>query len=101
MNSATPSKSSASDHSVGFSATFDTELRQLICARTGIVVQDHQAENLYKTVATAMQRYGHAQAESFMDSLRAEERRLVFWTNGRLMWVNPSPREKQGDQDAA
>ena len=74
MSLATPSKGSASGNDVRFPSTFDMELRQLIRARTGIVVQDHQVENLYNTVATAMQRYGHSQSESFMESLRAADK---------------------------
>lgn len=48
----------------------DIELRQLIRDRTGIVVQNHQMDNLYKNVYTVMQRYGHLQFESFITSLR-------------------------------
>ena len=53
-----------------FTSDQDVELRRLIRDRTGIVIQDHQVENFYNTVATAMQHFGHAQCKSFIQSLR-------------------------------
>lgn len=74
MSFANPSKSFTNDLGVHFSSAFDIELRRLIRTRTGIVVQDHQKDNLYSTVVFAMQRYGHSQAESFMASLRSTDK---------------------------
>ena len=51
-----------------FTSDQDIELRRLIRDRTGIVIQNHQVENFYNTVATAMQHFGHSQCESFIQS---------------------------------
>lgn len=73
MSLAKTSKGTTSNMAAHLSPACESELRQFIRTRTGIIVQDHQRDNLNNTVATAMQRYGHSQCESFMESLRAAE----------------------------
>lgn len=73
MSLSKPSNSTTDNPGVNFLADCDVELRQLIRERTGIVVQDHQLENLNNTVAAAIQRYGHSRCESFMQSLRTTD----------------------------
>lgn len=73
MSFASHSRDHATHTDVSFPSTFENELKQLIRTRTGIVVQEHQLENLFAVVTTAMKRFGHLKSESYLDSLRIAE----------------------------